>query len=252
VTGPSTAPDAAGPGDEPPRTRRVVLGLGIALVVLVAGGAAVLATTSTGAGRDGDDPPAAGPETGFPEAAARPGLPPVVGAPSAAVPPDQADAPLPVPPDDAFRPVPRLCEDADFSPLFDILAPAETQSDDERAGPTSYQRECTFRLEDAGSMGSFRVNLSVYSSQDEAQGWFEDILAAEARGAPHEELTGDWDANAVLAVPGPDQAEVRFMARDETLLLDLRSFIIGDAADEEAQQAAVVEIAARLRDGVRA
>jgi hypothetical protein len=100
-------------------------------------------------------------------------------------------------------------------------------------------------------LGTFRVSISVYSSPDEAQGWFDDVLAAEARGEPHQELAGDWDANAVLAITAPDQADVRFMARDQTLLLNLWTFLLGDAADEEAQQAAVVEIAARLREEMR-
>lgn len=83
-------------------------------------------------------------------------------------------------------------------------------------------------------MGTLRVNASVYSSPTEAQGWFDDILAAEARGEPHQELGGNWDTNAVLAVVAgeeQEQAEVRFMARDETLVLHLSTFIIGDAAD---------------------
>jgi hypothetical protein len=253
-------PGSAGPDDEPPlapvsstRTRRVVLGLAVALVVLAGGGAAVLAI-STGAGRDGDDPPAAGgPGAGPSATASVPSRAPAgAGAPSAGVPPAEATPP-PVPPDDVFRPVPRLCEEADFSPVFDILAQVEVLSDDEVAGPTSYQRSCTFRLEGAGSMGTFRVNVSVYSSPDEAQGWFDDILTAEARGEPHQELVGDWDANAVLAITGgPDQAEVRFMARDETLVLNLATFVLGDAADEPAQQAAMVEIAAQLRESTRA
>jgi hypothetical protein len=260
VTGPSTAPDPVGPGDEPPlvpvssaRTRRVVLGIAVALLVLVAGGAAVLAM-STGADRDGDDPPAAGaPRTGpGPEASAPAGAQPGDGAPSAGAPPGQEGTPLAVPPDDAFRPVPRLCEEADFSPIFGVLAWAETLGDVEVAEPTFYQRECTFRLEDAGSTGTFGVNISIHSSPDEARGWFDDTLTAETRGERHQELAGDWDANAVLAIPAPDQADVRFMARDETLVLILRTFIVGDAADEAAQQAAVVEIATRLRDGIRA
>jgi hypothetical protein len=266
VTVPSTAPDAAGSGDEPPlapvsstRTRRVVLGLALALLVLVAGGAVVLAM-STGAGGDGDDPRAAGGQGTDPASAGSvpSGAPPVAGAPSTGAPspgvlPGQPGAPPPVPPDDAFRPVPRLCEDADFSPLFDILARAETLSDHEEASPTFYQRECTFRLEDAGSAGTFRVNIAIYGSPDEAQGRFDDILATEARGEPHQELVADWDANAVLAVPGgADQADVQFMAREETLVLNLQTFIVGDAADEQAQRAAMVEIAAQLRDGIRA
>lgn len=258
MTGPSTAPDAAGSGDEPPlvpvsstRTRRTVLGVAVALLVLVAGGAAVLAM-STGA-RDGDDPRAGGPGVDPSTQASVPaGAPPAAGAPSAGVPPGQAGTPLPDPPDDAFRPVPRLCEEADFSPVFDILASAELLNDVVVAESTFYQRECTFRLDETGSMGTFRVSISVYSSPDEAQGWFDDVLAAEARGEPHQELAGDWDANAVLAISAPDQADVRFMARDQTLLLNLWTFMLGDAADEEAQQAAVVEIAAQLRDGMRA
>lgn len=262
MTGPSTAPGSAGSGDEPPlapvsstRARRVVLGLAVVLVVLVGGGAAL--AISTGAGRDSNDPaaggsgvgPSAGPSAG---ASAPSGASPGAGAPLAGGTP-AAVTPPPTPPDDAFRPVPRLCEEADFSPVFDILAQVEVLSDDEVAGPTLYQRSCTFRLEDAGSLGTFQANVSVYSSPAEAQGWFDDILTAEARGEPHQELVGDWDANAVLAVAGGrDQAEVRFMARDETLVLNLSTFIIGDAADEEAQQAAVVEIAAQLRDGIRA
>jgi hypothetical protein len=264
VTGPSTVPGSAGSDDEPPpapvssaRTRRLVLGLAVVLLVL-AGAAAVLAI-SAGAGRDGADPPVAGGSgAGPPAGASAPsgvpagaGVPPA-GVPSAGVPPAEATPP-PVPPDDAFRPVPRLCEDADFSPVFDIVAQVEMLNDDELAGPTLYERSCTFRLEDAGSMGTFRVNLSVYSSPDEAQGWFDDILTAEARGEPHEELAGEWDANAVLALAGgPDQADVRFMARDETLVLNLWTFVIGDAADGRAQQAALVEIAAQLRDRARA
>jgi hypothetical protein len=261
VTGPSTAPGTASSGDEPPlvpvssaRTRRVVLGLAVGLVVLVGGGAVVLAL-SNDAGPDGDDPRAAGgPGTSPPPAAFVPSGPPTVaGVSPAGVPPGQEGAPPPVPPDDAFRAVPRLCEDADFSPIFDLLVQAETLSDHEEAVSTFYRRECTFRLEDAGSMGTFRINLSIYSSADEAQGWFDDILAAGARGEPHRELVGDWDANAVLAVAGgPDQADVQFMAREETLLLNLQTFIVGDAADEQAQQAAVVEIAEQLRDGIRA
>jgi hypothetical protein len=261
VTGPSITPDAAGPGDEPPlvpvssaRTRRVVLWLAVALLVLVAGGVVVLAVSNDDG--DGGDPRAAGSPGTDPstEASAPAGVLPPAGIPSAGVPPGQAGgAPLPAPPDDAFRPVPQLCEEVDFSPVFDILAPAETLSDVEVANATFYQRECTFRLDDAGSSGTFWVTTFVYSSPDEAQGWFDDILAAETRGEPHDELAGDWDANAVVAVSGgQDQADVRFMARDQTLVLNLRAFIVGEAADEAAQQAAVVEVAARVRDGIRA
>ena len=262
MTGPSTPPDATGSGDEPPlvpvsssRTRRVVLGLAVAVVVLVAGGATLLAL-STGADRDGDDPQDAGGQGTDPpaEASVPTGLPTVAAVPTPGVPPGQGDgdAPPPVPPGDAYRPVPGLCEDADFSPVFDIVVPAETLNDYEEADPTFYRRQCTFRLEDAGSRGTFEVVVSVYDTPDEAQGWFDDILAAEARGEPHEELAEDWDANAVLVSVGPDQADVRFMARDEALLLNLRTFVVGDAADEQAQQAAVVEVAAQLREEIRA
>jgi hypothetical protein len=264
MTGPSTAPGGA--GDEPPlvpesstRTRRVVLGLAAVLVVVVGGGAAALAL-SADAGREGDDrPPAAGgPSPGaVPSAGASAPFeasPGVGGAPSVGVPGMQDGGAPPVPPDDAFRPVPRLCEEADFSPVFDILAQVQVLRDDEVAGPTLYQRSCTFRLEAAGSVGTFQLDVSVYSSPDEAQGWFDDILTAESRGGqPHEELAGDWDANAMLAITaGREQADVRFLARDETLVLKLSTFILGDAADEAAQQAAVLEIAAQLRETTRA
>lgn len=262
MTGPST--QSGGAGDEPPlvpvsstRTRRVVLGLAVVLVVVI--GAGVGVAISTGADGEGGERPVAGTPGAGPSAAststpAPSGAAPGPGTPPAAVLPAPATRLPAVPPDDAFRAVPRLCEEADFSPVFDIVAQAEVLNDEELAVPTTYQRSCTFRLADAGSAGTFQVDISVYSGPDQARSWFDDVLTGETRrGVPHEELGGaDWDANAVLTVTGPEQADVRFLARDQTLVLSLSTFVIGDAADEQAQQEAMVRIAAQLRERVRA
>jgi hypothetical protein len=244
----------------PPRRRRsgrlpLIVGLAAALLLAIGAVAAIVLLGDRG----GAGPGEAGAASGQPEAS---------GSASATGDPDTTTGTSPDPTTGAgsepslpggeplrggFTTALELCAAGDFSPVFTIVDRLELLNDYERAESDSYQRSCVFTLGSGGSQGNLNVDVVVAGSRDAAAQRYDETVAAEENRDPaQEQVDGDWDESTALVPPtGDSQAEVRVLARDGVLVVNLNTFVIGEAADPDALRAALVRVAEWIRDAIR-
>lgn len=256
---PSTAgrPTRVAPPARARRSGRLPLFLGLAAALLLATGAVAAIVTlgdrgGAGPGEAGaasGQPQASGPAdaTGDPDATTGTGPDPTTGAGS------EPSLPGGEPLRGGFTTAPELCAAGDFSPVFAIVDQLELLNDYEQTESDFYQRSCVFTLGSGGSQGNLSVDVVVAGSPDAAAQRYDETVAAEDNRDPAQEpVDGDWDESTALLPPtGDSQAEVRVLARDGVLVVNLNTFVIGEAADADALRAALVRVAEWIRDAIR-
>jgi hypothetical protein len=250
-------PTRAAPPARARRSGRLALLLALAAALPLAAGA-IVAIVMLG-DRGGAGPEAAGTASGQPDASAPAGATAVPEATTGAGPEPSSGAgsqpslPGGEPLRGGFTTAPELCAAGDFSPVFGIVDRLELLNDYEQTESGFYQRSCVFTLGGGGSQGNLSVDLVVAGSGDGAAQRYDEAVAAEANRDPaREPVDGEWDESTALVPPTADtQAEVRVLARDGVLVVNLSSFVIGEAADADDLRAALVEVAEWIRDALR-
>jgi hypothetical protein len=226
----------------------LLLAIGVVVGIVVARDGGESGSGGSGAATAGQ-PGAGGPADGAAGPGAAPGSAPSATSGPGSGPPGGESAALA----GGFRTAPELCLAGDFSPVFAILPQREVLNDHEQSEPDLYLRSCVFTLGDGSSLGRLSIDVIVPDGRGAAERWYEDVVAAEADGHPaREPVDGDWDESTFLIPPtASTQADVRVLARDGVLVVNLSAFVVGEAADVGTLRASLAQVADGVRDAMR-